>query len=247
MAETCAGDGGQAGRPARPERPACAAGFCRPSASRCWLLRHGRTVEPFGDTGAPLEGLAFHHYWLRAGGALARTGAPLEAWSLAAQAAARGRFGAAQRRSPLAALDPGPRPAAGWRRLRRRPEGRGAEGRGRAHRELSRGRPGGRRVRRGRRRGLGGIGAPGCRPGRAWRASRTGSRPSPTTPRCRLAAGSARSRGTRWRSAPALACLGAADGGDLHLLQTTVLAPGRPAADRPRRHRRVQPPDRPGR
>lgn len=67
-------------------------------------LRHGASVEPFGDTGAVLEGLPFHHYWLWAG-----DGAPLEAWSLSAQAAARGRF--AQRsqdpRSPLSTLDHG--------------------------------------------------------------------------------------------------------------------------------------------
>lgn len=67
-------------------------------------LRHGPAVEPFGDTGAALEGLAFHHYWLRAG-----QGEPLEAWSLAAQAAARGRFAprAADPRSPLSTLDHG--------------------------------------------------------------------------------------------------------------------------------------------
>jgi tryptophan halogenase len=67
-------------------------------------LRHGEAVEPFGDTGAPLEGLAFHHYWLRA-----REGAPLDAWSLAAQAAARGRFAprSADPRSPLSTLDHG--------------------------------------------------------------------------------------------------------------------------------------------
>jgi tryptophan halogenase len=67
-------------------------------------LRHGETVEPFGDTGAVLEGLAFHHYWLAAG-----DGAPLEAWSLTAQAAARGRFAprSADPRSPLSTLDHG--------------------------------------------------------------------------------------------------------------------------------------------
>jgi tryptophan halogenase len=67
-------------------------------------LRHGGAVEPFGDTGAALEGLAFHHYWLRAG-----DGEPLQAWSLAAQAAARGRFAPASNdpRSPLSTLDHG--------------------------------------------------------------------------------------------------------------------------------------------
>lgn len=66
--------------------------------------RHGDALEPFGDTGAMLEGLAFHHYWLRAG-----DGAPLEAWSLTAQAAARGRFAprSADPRSPLSTLDHG--------------------------------------------------------------------------------------------------------------------------------------------
>lgn len=67
-------------------------------------LRHGASVEPFGDTGAALEGLPFHHYWLRAG-----DGAPLEAWSLSAQAAARGRFAMRSQdpRSPLSTLDHG--------------------------------------------------------------------------------------------------------------------------------------------
>jgi tryptophan halogenase len=67
-------------------------------------LRHGEALEPFGDTGAMLEGLAFHHYWLRAG-----DGAPLNAWSLSAQAAARGRFAtrSADPRSPLSTLDHG--------------------------------------------------------------------------------------------------------------------------------------------
>lgn len=67
-------------------------------------LRHGASVEPFGDTGAALEGLPFHHYWLRAG-----DGAPLEAWSLTAQAAARGRFAMRSQdpRSPLSTLDHG--------------------------------------------------------------------------------------------------------------------------------------------
>jgi tryptophan halogenase len=66
--------------------------------------RYGETVEPFGETGASLEGVPFHHYWLRAG-----DGAPLTAWSLAAQAAARGRFAPASPdpRSPLSTLDHG--------------------------------------------------------------------------------------------------------------------------------------------
>lgn len=70
-------------------------------------LRHGGAVEPFGDTGAALEGLPFHHYWLRAR-ADGET-APLEAWSLTAQAAARGRFAprSADPRSPLSTLEHG--------------------------------------------------------------------------------------------------------------------------------------------
>nr|WP_295110869.1 tryptophan 7-halogenase [uncultured Caulobacter sp.] len=70
-------------------------------------LRHGGAVEPFGDTGAALEGLSFHHYWLRA--RADGEPAPLEAWSLTAQAAARGRFAArsADPRSPLSTLDHG--------------------------------------------------------------------------------------------------------------------------------------------
>jgi tryptophan halogenase len=70
-------------------------------------LNHGQAVEPFGETGAMLEGLPFHHYWLRA----RQHGetAPLDAWSLAAQAAARGRFAprAEDPRSPLSTLDHG--------------------------------------------------------------------------------------------------------------------------------------------
>jgi len=70
-------------------------------------LNHGQAVEPFGETGAMLEGLPFHHYWLRA----REQGetAPLDAWSLAAQAAARGRFAprAEDPRSPLSTLDHG--------------------------------------------------------------------------------------------------------------------------------------------
>lgn len=67
-------------------------------------LRHGARLEPFGDTGALLEGLPFHHYWLRAG-----DGAPLSDWSLAAQAATRGRFSppSADPRSPRSTLDHG--------------------------------------------------------------------------------------------------------------------------------------------
>ena len=75
-------------------------------------LSHGRAVEPFGQTGAMLEGVAFHHYWLRARAASLDEGgetAPLEAWSLAAQAAARGRFAprSDDPRSPLSTLDHG--------------------------------------------------------------------------------------------------------------------------------------------
>lgn len=70
-------------------------------------LRHGGAVEPFGETGAMLEGLPFHHYWLRARSE--GETAPLDAWSLAAQAAARGRFAprAEDPRSPLSTLDHG--------------------------------------------------------------------------------------------------------------------------------------------
>jgi tryptophan halogenase len=66
--------------------------------------RYGAAVEPFGETGATLDGLVFHHYWLAAG-----DGAPLADWSLAAQAAQRGRFAPASPdpRSPLSTLDHG--------------------------------------------------------------------------------------------------------------------------------------------
>lgn len=66
--------------------------------------RYGEAVEPFGETGAMFEGLAFHHYWLATG-----QDAPLADWSLAAQAAARGRFSLPDPdpRSPLSTLDYG--------------------------------------------------------------------------------------------------------------------------------------------
>lgn len=63
--------------------------------------RYGATIEPFGETGLAIDGVAFHHYWLAAG----RPG-PLSDWSLAAQAAARGRFAppSPDPRSPLSTL-----------------------------------------------------------------------------------------------------------------------------------------------
>lgn len=66
--------------------------------------RYGEAIEPFGETGAMFEGLAFHHYWLATG-----QDAPLADWSLAAQAAARGRFALPNPdpRSPLSTLDYG--------------------------------------------------------------------------------------------------------------------------------------------
>lgn len=66
--------------------------------------RYNDMLEPFGQTGAALDGVAFHHHWRAAG-----KPAALEAWSLAAQAAARGRFtpGSADPRSPLSTLDHG--------------------------------------------------------------------------------------------------------------------------------------------
>ena len=69
--------------------------------------RYREAVEPFGETGAALEGLPFHQHWLRAR-SLGET-APLSAWSLAAQAAARGRFAprSPDPRSPLSTLDHG--------------------------------------------------------------------------------------------------------------------------------------------
>lgn len=75
-------------------------------------LNHGQAVEPFGETGAMIDGLSFHHYWLRVRQAALEEGgetAPLDAWSLAAQAAARGRFAPRSEdpRSPLSTLDHG--------------------------------------------------------------------------------------------------------------------------------------------
>lgn len=66
--------------------------------------RYGAAIEPFGETGVGIDGVAFHHYWLAAG----RPGA-LSDWSLAALAAARGRFAPASPdpRSPLSTLSHG--------------------------------------------------------------------------------------------------------------------------------------------
>lgn len=63
--------------------------------------RYGEAIEPFGETGVAIDGVAFHHYWLAAG----RPG-PLSDWCLAAQAAARGRFAppSPDPRSPLSTL-----------------------------------------------------------------------------------------------------------------------------------------------
>ncbi|MFY8209954.1 MAG: tryptophan halogenase family protein [Caulobacter sp.] len=66
--------------------------------------RYSDGIEPFGETGVAIDGVAFHHYWLAAG----RPG-PLSDWSLAAQAAARGRFAppSPDPRSPLSTLSYG--------------------------------------------------------------------------------------------------------------------------------------------
>lgn len=66
--------------------------------------RYGEDVEPFGETGLAIDGVAFHHFWLAGG----RPG-PLSDWSLAAQAALRGRFAPASPdpRSPLSTLGHG--------------------------------------------------------------------------------------------------------------------------------------------
>lgn len=66
--------------------------------------RYGEAIEPFGETGVAIDGVAFHHYWLAAG----RPG-PLSDWCLAAQAAARGRFAppSPDPRSPLSSLSYG--------------------------------------------------------------------------------------------------------------------------------------------
>jgi tryptophan halogenase len=66
--------------------------------------RYNERIEPFGETGVGIDGVAFHHYWLAAG----RPG-PLSDWSLAAQAAARGRFAppSPDPRSPLSTLSYG--------------------------------------------------------------------------------------------------------------------------------------------
>lgn len=66
--------------------------------------RYRDAIEPFGETGVGVDGVAFHHYWLAAG----RPG-PLSDWSLAALAATRGRFAppSPDPRSPLSTLSYG--------------------------------------------------------------------------------------------------------------------------------------------
>ena len=66
--------------------------------------RYGEAIEPFGEAGVAIDGVAFHHYWLAAG-----QPGPLSDWSLAAQAAARGRFAppSPDPRSPLSTLSYG--------------------------------------------------------------------------------------------------------------------------------------------
>lgn len=55
-----------------------------------WSRRGSRYIHPFSDFGGVLEGVAFHHYWLKL--RLAGQVEPFEDFSLAAVAAKQGRF-----------------------------------------------------------------------------------------------------------------------------------------------------------
>ena len=70
-----------------------------------WWRSGDRYLHPFGVFGTALGGVSFHNYWLR-GGAIGET-ASLDTYSIAAAAAARGRFmraDPAQTNSPLAQI-----------------------------------------------------------------------------------------------------------------------------------------------
>ena len=69
-----------------------------------WRREGERYFHPFGAFGLDMEGIAFHHFWLKA---CAEGGAePLETYSMAWQAARRGRFAHPQGgpQSPLSSL-----------------------------------------------------------------------------------------------------------------------------------------------
>ena len=55
-----------------------------------WTRPGHRYIHPFGDFGVDLDGIQFHHHWLR--GRTLGVAAPLEAYSLACAAARAGRF-----------------------------------------------------------------------------------------------------------------------------------------------------------
>lgn len=57
-----------------------------------WTRPGHRYLHPFGQFGADIEGVSFHHYWLKAQSAGSTT--DIEPWSLTAVAARAGRFGA---------------------------------------------------------------------------------------------------------------------------------------------------------
>lgn len=69
-----------------------------------WKREGERYFHPFGGFGVDMEGIAFHHFWLKA---LAEgSDEPLETYSMAWQAARRGRFGHPQGgpHSPMSSL-----------------------------------------------------------------------------------------------------------------------------------------------
>lgn len=112
-------DGGEAGLPATAELHALlglgeaeflretGAVFSLGTAFTDWPRKGARSFRPFGDIGARLDGLAFHHYWLR----LRATGdkAELSDYALGAVAAQREKFAppVRDRRSVLSTLDYG--------------------------------------------------------------------------------------------------------------------------------------------
>ncbi len=110
-------DGGEAGLPAMAELHAllgvsepeflrgAGALFSLGAAFADWPRKGARAFRPFGDIGARLDGLAFHHYWLRL-----RSGgdkADLSDYALGAAAAQRGKFAppVGDQRSVLSTLD----------------------------------------------------------------------------------------------------------------------------------------------
>jgi tryptophan halogenase len=110
-------DGGEAGLPSLTELHALlgvgeaefvrdgGAGFSLGTAYVDWPRQGAHSFRPFGDIGARLDGLAFHHYWLRL--RAAGEDAALSDYALGAAAAQADKFAppVADQRSVLSTLD----------------------------------------------------------------------------------------------------------------------------------------------